>query len=75
MVYPVPQKEEDFLDCKEKFITEYISFYQALSVLKDLFVSQSVLNNIGYIKNRYDKEQKRRLEAYKIWRKMTSHSR
>ena len=69
-LYPVPQKGEDPLAYKEKFIGEYKSSCRLRLQIKDLFVSYPKRESFCYVKRKNDKEQKAHIEAYKTWRKI-----
>ena len=72
ILYPVPQKGEDPLTYKEKFIEEYVVSCRLGLQIKDLFVSYRKRESFDYVKRRNDNEQKAHIEAYKTWRKIAS---
>jgi len=72
MLYPLPQKGEDPLIYKEKFIEEYVGPCRLRLEIKDIFVPYPKRESTEYVKSKKDKEQKSHIEAYKTWRKITS---
>lgn len=71
-LYPLPQKGEDHLVYKEKFIEEYVEPRRLMLEIKDIFVPYSKRESFDYVKRKNDNEQKAHIEAYKTWRKIAS---
>ena len=77
-IYPLPRKGEDALAYKQTLIDEYIQFSQFQTLLKIYWLKYlvpSAEKRKTYLKNVKDREEKSRLEACKLYRKMRSHTR
>lgn len=77
-IYPLPLEEEDSLAYKQKLIDEYTQFDNLKTLLKICILECIVSSDEKRSKLQRsvkDKEQRVRLEAHKVYRKMLSHVR